>query len=115
LASALCSFFTLDALIQAGIVIFIMIQSLPVVVALVALRRLRPEFPRPYRMPLYPLPLAVAFGGWIFIVGSSGSTYILLGLAVLLVGVAAYLWWAKRRTEWPWVGTTEALRWKEPG
>ena len=110
LASALCCFFTLDALIQAGIVIFIMIQSLPVVAALVALRRWRPELPRPYRMRLYPLPLVVAFGGWIFIIGGSGPIYILLGLAVLLVGIAAYLWRAKRRTEWPWVGATEALR-----
>ena len=102
LASALCCFFTLDVLIQAGVVLLVMIQSLPVVVGLAVWRRSHPDLHRPYRMWLYPLPVVIALCGWTFILMSSGMSYVLLGLGVLLLGVAAYLLWARHRAEWPW-------------
>jgi amino acid transporter len=114
LASALCCFFALDVLIQAGIVLLVMIQSLPVVVGLAAWRRSRPDHHRPYRMWLYPLPLALAFCGWTFILMSSGVTYVLLAFGVLLLGVTAYLPWARHRAEWPWPRAGIALSEQAP-
>jgi len=53
-------------------------------------------------MPLYPLPVLVALLGWIFILASSGAAYLVAGFALLVFGIAAYLWRARQAGEWPW-------------
>ena len=103
IASAIACLLNLEALIKALSVIQIMIRSLALVVAVTMLRRTRPDIARPFRMWLYPVPSVVAFAGWSYIVVTSGTRYILSGFALLAVGVAAYMWRAKRRGEWPWV------------
>ena len=107
-ASAVSCLFTLEELIRAGTVIFVLVQSLPVVIAVAALRARRPDVQRPFQMWWYPLPWVIAFSGWIYILVCSGLTYILIGLAVTLIGAAAYLWRAKRKSEWPWPVLTAA-------
>ena len=102
-ASAVCCLLSLDELIRAGTVISVIIQSLTVLGALAILRRRRHRTHWPFRMWLYPLPLLVAMGGWVFILGTSGTSYLLIGLAVVLIGIAAYLWQAKQKSAWPWV------------
>lgn len=102
IASAGASLLDLDALLKASTVIQTMIQSLGLVVAVTMLRRTRPDILRPFHMWLYPLPSVIAFAGWTFIVVTSGVTYILSGLGLLALGIAAYLWRARRRGEWPW-------------
>jgi hypothetical protein len=52
-------------------------------------------------MPLYPIPALVALAGWIFILLVSGRVYILGGLALVVFGIAAYLWRARLKREWP--------------
>ncbi len=70
-------------------------------VAVVLLRRCRPDIPRPFSMWLYPIPAVVALVGWLFILVASGLVYVLAGLLLITVGILAYLWRARRRAEWP--------------
>ena len=101
LASAAACFLNLDVLINALIVIQVLVQFMAQVVAVTLIRRYRPDIRRPFQMPLYPVTSAVAFLGWLYILVASGGAYIAAGVALLAVGVAAYLWRARRAAEWP--------------
>ena len=100
-ASALCCLLDLDALINIVTVLYLMIAAVPIVPAVTALRRHRPDIARPFRMWLYPLPSLVALSGWFFIIATSGWQYIASGAGVIGVGIAAYLWRARAAGEWP--------------
>jgi len=100
-ASALACLLELDALITALVVIYVVIGALPVIGAVTALRRLRPDIERPFAAWGYPLPSVVAAAGWLAILVTSGLPYIAAGVALLAAGVAAYLWRARRAGEWP--------------
>jgi len=100
-ASALACLLDLDALITALVVFYVVIGALPIIGAVTALRRQRPDIPRPFSSRLYPLPSVVAAVGWIAILMTSGAGYIAAGVALLGAGVAAYLWRARRAGEWP--------------
>ncbi len=101
IASALLCLLGLDALIRIVTVSWVVVGSLAVVGAPVALRAARPDIRRPFRMWLYPIPVLIALAGWMFIVLTSGIEYILISLLLLAGGVGAYLWRAKRMAEWP--------------
>ena len=100
-ASALCCILDLDALINIVMVIYLMIGAVPIVPAVIALRRNRPDIARPFQVWLYPLPSLVAMTGWIFVIATSGWKYIASGAGVIAVGIAAYLWRARASGEWP--------------
>jgi amino acid transporter len=106
-ASAVCCLLDLDALINAVTVLYLMIAAVPMVPAVTALRRRRPEIARPFRMWLYPLPSLVALAGWIFVITTSGWKYIGSAAAVIAIGIAAYLWRARSAREWPFANTAE--------
>lgn len=95
------SFFTLEAVITALIATRILEQFVAQVFAVVLLRNLQPDRPRPWRMWLYPLPCAVALVGWAFIYASTGRVFILMGAGTLLLGVVVFLAWAAKRNAWP--------------
>ena len=101
--AALACLYPLETLISTLIVIQIVTQFLPQVIAVPLIRRNRPDIERPFRMWLYPLPCILAFIGWGWILLSSGWYFIGMGFAVLIVGIAAYLLWAHRKQEWPFV------------
>jgi amino acid transporter len=100
-ASAAACALSLEDLIKALTVIQILIQFMAQCVAVVAIRRYRPDIPRPFSMWLYPFPAVVALGGWLFILVASGLVYVLSGLVLMAVGILAYLWRARRQAEWP--------------
>ena len=100
-SSALACLLDLEALITALVVIYVVIGALPVIGAVTALRRLRPDIARPFQGWGYPLPSLVAAGGWLTILFTSGVRYVVAGFALLAVGIAAYLWRARRAEEWP--------------
>jgi len=108
-ASALACLLELDALITALVVIYVVIGALPVIGAVTALRRLRPDIERPFAAWGYPLPSVVAAAGWLAILVTSGLPYIAAGVALLAAGVAAYLWRARRAGEWPF-SVDQAIR-----
>ena len=106
ISSALACLLTLDVVINALIVIQVLVQFMAQVVAVTLIRRNRPDIVRPYRMALYPLTSAIAFLGWFYILIASGLPYILAGLGLMTVGIAAYLVRARQTAEWPFaVGT----------
>ena len=99
---------TLDALINALIVIQVLVQFMAQVVAVTLIRRNRPDILRPFQMPLYPVTSAIAFLGWLYILVASGITYIVAGFALLLFGILAYLWRARLAREWPFTAVEGA-------
>ena len=70
----------------------ILIEFIGQIVAVDVLRRTRPDVPRPFRMWLYPLPSVVALVGWLLVFGTSGRTFVLCGIGVVVSGVAAFAW-----------------------
>jgi amino acid transporter len=102
-ASALACLLELDALITALMVIYVLIGALPIIGAVTALRR-RTDVARPFSMWAYPLPSVVAAAGWSFILVTSGLRFIAAGVALLTVGVASYMWRARRSGQWPFAG-----------
>jgi amino acid transporter len=101
------SFFDLDTIIKGLIATRILEQFVAQVFAVILLRRLRPDQPRPWRMWLYPLPCAVALVGWLFVYVTLGGLFIAIGAGTLLVGLIVFLVWSKRRGDWPF-GVTAA-------
>src|SRR5579864_192448 len=79
-ASAAACVLSLEDLIKSLTVIQILIQFMAQCIAVVAIRRYRPDIPRPFSMWLYPVPAVVALGGWLFILIASGLVYVLSGL-----------------------------------
>jgi amino acid transporter len=99
-ASAVACLLELDALITALMAIYVMIGALPIIGAVTALRRRR-DVARPFSMWAYPLPSLAAAAGWLAILATSGAWYIATGFGLLVLGVASYLWRARRSGDWP--------------
>ncbi len=92
---------TLGMVIDALITTRILIQFMGQIVAVVLLRRNRPDLPRPFKIWFYPIPNLVALAGWIFVFSTSGVVTILFGLGTLAAGVGAFLLWTWRTKQWP--------------
>jgi amino acid transporter len=88
-------------LITALVVIQVLVQFMAQVVAVTLIRRYRPDIHRPFQMWLYPVTSIIAFCGWAFILAASGLRFILWGIALIVVGVGAYLWRAHVEAQWP--------------
>jgi amino acid transporter len=98
------SFFDLDTIIKGLIATRILEQFVAQVFAVILLRRLQPDRPRPWRMWLYPLPCAVALVGWLFVYVTLGGLFIAIGAGTLLVGLVVFLVWSRGRGDWPFGG-----------
>jgi amino acid transporter len=97
---------SLSVLIQLLTVVTVLVQAFAQIVALTVLRRRQPQLRRPYRMCLYPLPSIVAGLGWLIIYGyadenAPGLHPIELSLLWIVVGGAAFAFWARSKGEWP--------------
>jgi amino acid transporter len=95
------SLFTLTTIINAAVATLVIIQSLAQVAAIVVLRRRQPNLVRPYRQWLYPVPTLIALIGWAYIYYSATWLSIGLSLCWMLIGVIAYLVYAKAEHTWP--------------
>ena len=95
------TFFDLQKVIDALIVTRILEQFVGQIGAVVLLRRLQPDRPRPFRMYLYPVPCGVALVGWLYMYIWAGPAFIAFGLATLAVGVLVFLLWTWRTRQWP--------------
>jgi amino acid transporter len=104
--SAVASLLDLSDLITALVVIQVLVQFMAQVVAVTMIRRYRPDIQRPFQMWFYPVTSVIAFAGWAFILAASGLKFILWGIALIAVGIGAYLWRARVQAEWPF-GRTE--------
>jgi APA family basic amino acid/polyamine antiporter len=101
---AICfCFLRLVDVIAALVVIRILIQFLIQAIGLMLLRARRPEFPRPFRMWLYPAPALLAIAGFVFILVSRHNFMreIRYAIVIVVLGTILYLvrsWW---RQDWP--------------
>jgi amino acid transporter len=107
ITSAVASLLDLSDLITALVVIQVLVQFMAQVVAVTMIRRYRPDIQRPFQMWFYPITSVIAFAGWAFILAASGLKFILWGIALIALGIGAYLWRARMQAEWPF-GPTEA-------
>jgi amino acid transporter len=101
ITSAVASLLDLSDLITALVVIQVLVQFMAQVVAVTMIRRYRPDIQRPFQMWFYPVTSVIAFAGWAFILAASGLKFILWGIALITVGIGAYLWRARVQAEWP--------------
>ncbi|MFN0124324.1 MAG: APC family permease [Blastocatellia bacterium] len=98
--AAICCWVPLPDLIAALIVIQIIARDMAQIVAVTLIRRNRPDIKLPFRMWLYPLPGILAMLGWIYILGAN-MKFVVPGLGLMALGVAAYMVQARVRREWP--------------
>jgi len=99
--STVACLFSLDELIKVLIVVQAVFQFAAQCVALVLMRKRHAAAADVYRMPLYPLPVAIALLGWVYIVLSSGARDITIGLGMAVAGFVVYFIKAKHGGEWP--------------
>jgi amino acid transporter len=98
---AAACFFTLSTVINGLIALAIWVQFIGQIAALTILRRKQPGLVRPYRQWLYPVPSLIALVGWIYIFKSAGWSAIRLALGWTILGLVAFLIWARRNHAWP--------------
>lgn len=99
--SAVACLFTLNALIQALIVIQAVFQFAAQCVAVELIRRRNLNTVDSYRMPFYPFPAGIALLGWIYVALSSGLRYLSIAMGMVMAGTIVYLIKARKRQEWP--------------
>jgi amino acid transporter len=103
-ATAFC-LFSLAQVITMLVVTRILIQFFLQHVGVMLLRAQRPELPRPFRIPLYPLPPLAAMAGFIFMLVNRSHALGGLGMAagIAASGTLIYLIRARRMGQWPFV------------
>jgi len=103
-ASCFC-FFSFAQVITMLVVTRILLQFFLQHVGVILLRIQRPELPRPFRMPLYPLPPLIAIAGFLFMLINRSHALGGLALAagVAVSGTGIYLFRARRLGQWPFV------------
>jgi amino acid transporter len=99
--SIICSFFSLDAVIDALIITRIVIQFIGQSAAVILLRRAGAGVRLPFRMWLYPIPCVIALLGWTFMIATGKGPILAAGAFSLLAGVVAFLIWSRRNGTWP--------------
>lgn len=101
LVTAIGCFFNLSEIISALMAMSIVVQFMGQVIALSVLRKRQPNLNRPFRQWLYPLPSIIAFVGWAYLFYSSGIPAIELAIGWTVLGIIAFLIWAKKDKSWP--------------
>jgi hypothetical protein len=74
----------------------IVVQFLGQIAGLVWLHQREPRDQFPFRMWLYPIPLAIALVGWLFILASADAVVLLSALGVVVSGIVVFLPWGLR-------------------
>ena len=75
----------------------------------ILLRIRRPDLPRPFRMPLYPLPpfAAILGFGFLLIYRAHAFKELAVAAAIAVSGTLLYLIRARRLGQWPFVLATD--------
>ena len=98
--------FRLGDVITAILAMRIVVQFVGQAVGLLLLHKRRAITDFPFRMPLFPLPVVLAIGVWLFVFFSTGLTFMLSGLTVIGLGVVAFMVSAGLQKRWPFEQTT---------
>jgi amino acid transporter len=101
LVTAIACFLPLTTVINALIALTLFTQFIAQIAALTILRRKQPGLRRPYKQWLYPVPSILALAGWVYIFQASGWAAIRVAIGWTVLGVIAFLIWARREHVWP--------------
>jgi amino acid transporter len=110
LVGAFFCFFSLTQVITMLVITRILLQFSLQQVGVIVLRFKRPDLPRPFRIPLYPLPPLAAIAGFAFMLfdprrsaskGGSALFELLGAIAIAVSGTLIYLVRARRLGQWP--------------
>ncbi len=101
--AALFCFFRLADVIAALVVIRILVQFLAQIVGVIVLRQTRPEFPRPFRMWLYPLPALIAIVGFVYVMlmRPNFQKEVKYAAVLIILGLIVYFARSYKRGEFP--------------
>lgn len=118
LVGAVFCFFSLTQVITMLVITRILLQFFLQQFGVILLRIRKPDLPRPFRMPLYPLPPLAAIAGCAFMLFDPHRAHAkgggaLLGLqvaaAIAASGTILYLIRARRLRQWPFVAGTGSV------
>ncbi|CAN5551206.1 APC family permease [soil metagenome] len=93
--------FKLADVITAILAMRILVQFIAQAIGVMLLRAKKNGPPLPYKMPLYPLPAILVICIWSWVFFSTGTTFMLSGIAVIATGIIAFLIKAKVSGHWP--------------
>ncbi len=107
--AALFCFFRLADVIAALVVIRILVQFLAQIVGVIILRVRQPHLARPFRLWLYPLPVLLAFCGFVFVLWNRPHPLKEIRYAAVIIcfGLLVYFIRARMRVEWPFDRTEQ--------
>lgn len=108
LVATLFCMLRLADVIAALVVIRISTQFVLQIGGLLWLRWNRPDFPRPFRMWLYPIPALLAAAGFIYVlfVRTEWVKEVHYTIAIVVIGLLIFLIRSARRGEWPFAAQT---------
>jgi amino acid transporter len=82
--------FKMKEVITAIIVMRILIQFVSQAVGVIVWHYNKPNEPRPFKMPLFPLPAILSIIIWLFIFFSSEWIYIIFAFGIIAIGLVLY-------------------------
>ena len=103
LVGAVFCFFSLTQVITLLVITRIVLQFFPQQIGVILLRIQRADLPRPFRIPLYPLPPLAAMAGFAFLLVYRVHALMELAVAAAIAasGTLLYLLRAWRVGQWP--------------
>ena len=106
LVGACFCFFSLTQVITLLVITRILLQFFLQQIGVILLRIQRPDLPRPFRMPLYPLPpiFAMAGFGFLLVYRAHAVKELAVAAAIATSGTLLYLFRANRLRQWPFAG-----------
>lgn len=94
-------FLSLQTVIDALVTCRIVVQFIGQIFAVILMRRNAPDYPRPYRIWLYPLPCLIALAGWLFVLLTSGIQILIFSFGLMALGIVAFFAWSFWTQKWP--------------
>ena len=82
--------FKLGDAITAILTMRILVQFVSQAVGVIGWHYIKPKEPRPYKMPLFPIPAILSIIIWVFIYSTIKLEYILYSLGIITLGVITY-------------------------
>jgi amino acid transporter len=109
IVGAFFCFFSLAQVITLLVITRILLQFFLQQIGVIYLRVRKPDLPRPFRMPLYPLPplFAMAGFGFLLVYRVHAVTELAVAAGIAASGTLLYLFRAHRLRQWPFAGAPQ--------
>jgi amino acid transporter len=110
LVGAFFCFFSLAQVITMLVITRILLQFFLQQIGVILLRIRQPDLPRPFRMPLFPLPPLAAMAGFAFILVNRAHavTELFVAAGIAASGTLLYFFRAHHLREWPFAGAADS-------